>query len=65
VENLTRFSPKDEKIEFEKYLNQQPIIPVKQKSKKTIPEQADFINPSQMTLFGRLILRKIAMRGKG
>jgi len=54
VENLTRFSPKDEKIEFEKYLNQQPTIPVKQKSKKTIPEQTDFISPSQMTLFGRL-----------
>jgi DNA adenine methylase len=54
VEHLTRLSPEDEKIEFEKYLNQQPTILVKQKIKKTIPEQSDFINPSQMTLFGRL-----------
>ena len=38
---------------------------VEAQTRKTIPEQADFINPSQMTLFGRLILRKLAMRGKG
>jgi hypothetical protein len=38
---------------------------VEAQNKKSIPEQTDFINPSQMTLFGRLILRKIAMRGKG
>jgi len=64
-QNIMRLSPEDEKIEFEKYLNQQPTIPVKQKSKKTIPEQTDFISPSQMTLFGRLILRQIAMQRKG
>jgi hypothetical protein len=64
-ENITRLSPEDEKTEFKKYFNQQYTIPIKQKSKKTIPEQTDFINPSQMTLFGRLILRQIAMQRKG
>ena len=45
------------------YFGKQVDFSIKKK-KHTIPEQADFINPSQMTLFGRLILSQIAMRGK-
>jgi hypothetical protein len=66
IENLTRLSPEDEKIEFEKFLSFQLETPMQQKLKKrTIPEQTDFINPSQMTLFGRLIAKKLAMQRKG
>jgi hypothetical protein len=53
------------KEESDESFNEMLKNQLQKKSKKTIPEQTDFINPSQMTLFGRLILRKLAMRGKG
>ena len=46
------------------YFGKQVDFSIKKK-KHTIPEQADFINPSQMTLFGRLIAKKLAMQRKG
>jgi len=42
------------KAEADESFNEMLKNQLQKKSKKTIPEQADFINPSQMTLFGRL-----------